>query len=304
MSSTKKFEFIYKVKGMHCASCEILLEKKIIEIPGVTSVDASVGKGEVKITYTSGRPTIDKLNAFFKVDGYQFSDLGFKKENSGGWGKNFLLVIIIILAFLYLNRLGFSSLVNVNSSSNLAGFFIFGILAGLSTCAALVGGLVLSMSKHWANAYASNSGLWQKMHPHFMFNAGRLFSYGLGGMVLGAIGGKLQVSPSFTGILVLSVSILMVLLGLQMMGLSYFQKFQIRMPRFITRQVSDENNFSGKKMPFLLGAGTLFLPCGFTVTSQGVALLSGSFWQGGLIMLFFALGTAPMLFLIGLSSVK
>ena len=84
----------------------------------------------------------------------------------------------------------------------------------------------------------------------------------------------------------------------------YFQKFQIRMPRFITRQVSDENNFSGKKMPFLLGAGTFFLPCGFTVTSQGVALLSGSFWQGGLIMLFFALGTAPMLFLIGLSSVK
>jgi sulfite exporter TauE/SafE len=53
-----------------------------------------------------------------------------------------------------------------------------------------------------------------------------------------------------------------------------------------------------------MGALTFFLPCGFTITAQTIALLSASAVQGALIMGFFALGTAPMLLLIGLSSVK
>jgi len=57
-------------------------------------------------------------------------------------------------------------------------------------------------------------------------------------------------------------------------------------------------------MPFLMGAFTFFLPCGFTITAQGLALISGNAVQGGLIMFLFALGTLPMLLTIGLSSVK
>jgi len=68
--------------------------------------------------------------------------------------------------------------------------------------------------------------------------------------------------------------------------------------------VANEKNFRGKYMPMVLGALTFFLPCGFTITSQGLALISGSWLQGGLIMLFFALGTTPVLLAIGLSSLK
>jgi plastocyanin len=57
-------------------------------------------------------------------------------------------------------------------------------------------------------------------------------------------------------------------------------------------------------MPFIMGALTLFLPCGFTITAQGMALLSSNAIQGGLIMALFALGTTPGLLLIGLSSIK
>jgi len=46
------------------------------------------------------------------------------------------------------------------------------------------------------------------------------------------------------------------------------------------------------------------LPCGFTITAQGLALISGGTIQGALIMLFFALGTLPALLTIGLSAVK
>ena len=57
-------------------------------------------------------------------------------------------------------------------------------------------------------------------------------------------------------------------------------------------------------MPFLMGALTFFLPCGFTMTTQGLALISGGAVQGALIMLFFTLGTLPALLAIGLSAVK
>ena len=57
-------------------------------------------------------------------------------------------------------------------------------------------------------------------------------------------------------------------------------------------------------MPFIMGAATFFLPCGFTITAQSLALLSGNAVQGALIMGAFALGALPVLFFIGLSSVK
>ena len=53
-----------------------------------------------------------------------------------------------------------------------------------------------------------------------------------------------------------------------------------------------------------MGAFTFFLPCGFTITAQGLALISGNATQGALIMTLFALGTLPTLLFIGFSSVK
>lgn len=55
-------------------------------------------------------------------------------------------------------------------------------------------------------------------------------------------------------------------------------------------------------MPFLMGGLTFFLPCGFTLTAQTLALASGSPLRGALILLFFALGTFVPLLLIGYSS--
>jgi len=53
---------------------------------------------------------------------------------------------------------------------------------------------------------------------------------------------------------------------------------------------------------FLLGALTFFIPCGFTQSTQLLALGAGSFLGGALIMTTFALGTLPSL--IGISIVS
>lgn len=300
-------EHIYYVGGMHCASCEILIEKKLLELENIKSVEASTAKGEVLIEYDNEKPSSHKLNEIFKKESYVFSDQPRNSIN-GFKTKEFLITfgigLLIIIGFVGLNKLGLSGLINVSSKSSLPVFFVFGLMAGISSCAALVGGIILSMSKQWGELYSDTDSTWKKIQPHLTFNAGRLISYGVLGAVLGAVGSKLNFSLNFGPILVIVVSVIMIFLAFQMLGFKAFRKFQFTMPKFITRFIANESNFKGRYMPFLMGAFTFFLPCGFTITAQGLALISGSAIQGGLIMILFALGTLPVLLTIGLSSVK
>ena len=307
MSNNKK-ECIYKVSGMHCASCEILIEKKLLQLHGVKSVEASTGRGEVVVEYENDAPSAGKLNQIFEEDKYVFSKKEANEDgyviNLDGAFKTIGITTLIVFVYLFLNRLGFGKYANVSSSSSLPAFFVMGLIAGVSSCAALVGGIILSMSKQWAELYAGGTSIKQRMQPHLMFNIGRILSYAFFGALLGALGSKLKVASELSSILVLLVSVIMILLGLQMLGVRALRRFQFTMPKFITRRIADEKNFQGKRMPALMGAATFFLPCGFTIAAQSVALISGSAWQGALVLTLFALGTLPALLLIGLTSVK
>ncbi|MDD5144904.1 MAG: sulfite exporter TauE/SafE family protein [Candidatus Pacebacteria bacterium] len=300
-------EHIYRVEGMHCSSCEILIEKKLLEIGSVESVDASAHKGRAVIEYRGERPTLQNLNRIFAKEGYVFSDFSAADKRKDAPQKNwkiFGISLVLIGGFLFLNRLGLASLINVSAKSALPAFFAFGILAGFSTCAALVGGIVLSMSKQWMELYSKKDSILTKFQPHLMFNAGRIISFALLGLVLGGVGSKLQISLGFTSMMVILISVMMFFLAMQMLGVKAFQGFQFTLPKSLTRYVADDSKFQGKFAPFMMGALTFLLPCGFTITVQSIALLSGDVLQGGIIMFLFALGTAPALLLIGLSSVK
>src|SRR5690606_28087999 len=122
------------------------------------------------------------------------------------------------------------------------------------------------------------------------------------GLVGNALGITLTSSSLFTSLLIIAVALLMAVMGLQMLGVEWASKFQIKTPKFLTHKIANEENFSGKYMPFIVGGLTFILPCGFTLVAQGLALTSGSFITGALIMFFFALGTLPMLSIIGFSS--
>jgi len=305
-------EHIYKVEGMHCASCEILIEKKLLEIQNVKAVDASTNSGQVVVEYLGDRPNPDRLSKIFKEENYKFSDINSKEpdkkaepaKKSNATLVAFNIAIFVIIAFLVLDKMGIANFLSLSSASSLMTFFGFGLLAGVSSCAALVGGIVLSMSKQWNSLYSADQSTSKKLQPHILFNTGRVISYIILGGILGVIGSRLQISPQFTGYLVIAISLLMIAFGLQMLGVKAFRKFQIAAPKTATRFIANENNFQAKYAPFIMGALTFFLPCGFTITAQSLALLSGNVFTGGLIMGAFALGTVPSLLFIGLSSVK
>ena len=310
----------FYIRGLHCAACELIIEKRLNKIEGIIKADVSLQKETLDVeTETDQRISTDFLNGFFAGDGYTFSEKPFEKQNkninisceseevpNGEADKfmPFMIAALILMVFYILQKTGFTSLVSVNSQSALPAFFLFGLLAGVSSCAALVGGIVLSMSKQWMSQYNEGDSFEKKAEPHILFNIGRVAGYALFGAVLGYIGNFFRLSPSFSAMLVIGVSAVMILLGLQMLGVKVAHKFQLRLPKSFTNKVSDEQNFKGRTAPFFMGALTFFLPCGFTVTAQALALASGVPLQGALIMGLFALGTVPGLMAIGLGSVQ
>ncbi len=300
-------EYTYFVRGAHCASCELLIEKKLSRLKGVRWVQVSAKRGQVLLACEELPPSVETLNQIFVADGYVFSNQPFPQTRRSDLIELLRAMLIggaLIAAFLALEGTGLTGAIALDKDSSLAALFVFGILAGLSSCAALVGGMVLSFSRQWLSCCPMGASFFRKAEPHLLFNVGRLSSYALFGALLGAAGGLFDFSGKISGALVAAVALLMIILGLQMLGMPPFTRFRLALPKFITRRISDEQRFQGRVMPFVLGALTFFLPCGFTVTAQGLALLSGNPLQGGLIMLAFALGTLPMLLLIGLSSTQ
>ena len=74
------------------------------------------------------------------------------------------------------------------------------------------------------------------------------------------------------------------------------------MPKFLAKHALGVSEMNHVLTPLLVGVATFFLPCGFTQAMQLYSLTTGSFLTGGLTMLSFALGTLPVLALIGFSS--
>jgi sulfite exporter TauE/SafE len=170
--------------------------------------------------------------------------------------------------------------------------FIIGLIASVSTCLAIVGGLVLSLSAKISQDEVSDT------KTFLLFHAGRLISFAILGGVLGVVGSAIGINFTFTAILGLLASMVMLFLGLNLVGL--FSKNKITLPAEVFNffRKIEHKTFA----PLLVGFGTFFLPCGFTQSMQFAALGSGSFISGLLIMFAFALGTLPMLLLLSFGS--
>lgn len=213
--------------------------------------------------------------------------------------SDFLIAIPIasafIILFIVLQKLGIVNLINASSVSYGTAFLI-GLIASVSSCMAVVGGLVLSMSASFAQGG-------EKVRPQILFHIGRLASFFLLGGVIGLIGSNFQLSGTGTFIISFVVAIILLILGLNLLDIfSWAKKLQPTLPSFIGKRVHDVKNLNHTLTPLLVGIVTFFLPCGFTQSMQIYALSTGSFWTGSFIMLSFALGTLPVLALLSFSS--
>jgi len=294
---------------MHCASCEILLEKSISQVTGVRKVIVSRKKGIATVEFSDNRSHDDAVANAIQSAGYTLG-VADKLHWFSRDGDEWLEIMLGISALFVLWMIG--TLVGAwsgfgakfSSAPTYPIVFVIGLTAGISTCMAVVGGLVASFSASYAEThqYATR---WERFKPNLFFNAGRFASYTVLGGAIGALGSAVKLSAGFTGFLVLAAGLVMLYMGLKLTGISpKLSNMSFTLPKKLGAMLGMKNNKEGNndyshKEAFIGGALTFFLPCGFTQAMQLYAITTGSFVSGAIIMALFALGTMPGLLGIG-----
>ncbi|HEY4505087.1 MAG TPA: sulfite exporter TauE/SafE family protein [Candidatus Paceibacterota bacterium] len=292
--------YTFHVSGTHCASCKILIEDVLGEQSFVKSVRVDLKKETVEIETDSDQDAevlAQILTEKIKANGYKLSVEKSIKEKQGNdviW-KAIPIGLAFLILFFLLQKSGILNL-GIGGQTTPVTSFIIGLIASVSSCLAIVGGLVLSLSAKVSQDNVSDT------KTFLLFHVGRLVSFAVLGGVLGAVGSAIGINFTFTAILGLLASLVMLLLGLNLIGV--FAKNKVALPSGIFQKVfSVFRKIEHQTLtPLIIGFATFFLPCGFTQSMQVSALGSGSFMSGLLIMLTFALGTLPMLVLLSFGS--
>ena len=63
-------KYVLKVKGMHCASCSILIDKLIGKQPGITSIKTSYGSEKVAVEFDESKISLPKIDELINKLGY------------------------------------------------------------------------------------------------------------------------------------------------------------------------------------------------------------------------------------------
>ncbi|MEI7765309.1 MAG: sulfite exporter TauE/SafE family protein [bacterium] len=304
----------FHIKGMHCKSCVILTESELNEFPYITEVKVSLKSNLVLVTGDFGdrssEDVAQEISSVLHPHGYTLSVDPSVEIGKGKIEKNISefkiavpVTILFVVIYVVLQKIGLINLVDATKVSYGTAFMI-GIVASLSSCMAVVGGLLLSMSASFAKEGGSTTTLRTgKFKPQIMFHVGRIVSFFVLGGVIGALGSAFQLNTISTFILGFIIAMVMLILGINLLDIfPWARRLQPGMPKFLAKHALGVSKFNHTLTPLLVGVVTFFLPCGFTQSMQIYSLSTGSFTTGALTMLSFALGTLPVLGLLSFSS--
>jgi len=257
------------VSGTHCNSCKIFIEDTLNEQIGIEHAHVNLKEETVSFATTlddSQHKLADMLTEKIQHNGYVLSvekKTKEKKSNRVLW-QALPIGFVLLFIFFVVQKSGVLN-IGLGGTVTPVTSFIIGLIASVSSCLAVVGGLVLSLS-----ATVSQDNI-RDVKPMILFHGGRLVSFAVLGGALGAIGNAIGISFTITAILGIIASVVMIVLGLNLVGI--FEKNMISLPPGI---FSFFRNVEHKTIaPLLVGVGTFFLPCGFTQAMQFAALSSG-----------------------------
>lgn len=292
--------YIFHVTGMHCKACIMMIESELQDLPNITHAKVSLKAHTAEVTGNFGDKSpesiAEELTKVLEKRGYSLS---VEKKNQDKKWNEFKTAIPVALAFMaafyILQKVGLINLISTSKVSY-GTAFVVGIVASLSTCMAVVGGLLLSMSATFAKEG-------DKIRPQILFHIGRIVSFFILGGVIGSIGSAFQLNVTATFALGIIIGVVMLILGINLLDVfPWAKRFQPGMPKSLSKHAMGISEINHTLTPVLVGIATFFLPCGFTQSMQIYTLSTGNFFTGGLTMLSFALGTLPILGLISFSS--
>lgn len=291
------------VVGMTCDACEKRVGRALRRIPGVESVEVSARRGTA-VLHGAPLPPTERIEAAIRSAGYEPGTPAWLTTEASTWITVALSGLAIATVALLAGTLGLGGLVGDLANPSRGGLLlvlVLGLTAGVSTCMAMVGGLVLGFSASHAAALTRDGqrlpSFVTRMRPQVAFNVGRIVGFGMLGAALGSLGSAVGLPTRLMGALALAVAVVMFLLGVRLTRISpRMAAWSPRLPAGLAGLLGIDaaagRPYSDARTA-LVGAATFFLPCGFTQAVQVYALSTGSPASAGLIMATFAVGTTP-----------
>ncbi len=176
--------------------------------------------------------------------------------------------------------------------------FLTGLTTGGVSCLAVQGGLLASAVSQKRPDQSSKALVG-------MFLIAKIIAYGILGLLLGALGSALTITPTVQGWMQIVAGVYMLITAANLLNVHpIFKKFVLRPPKAFYKLARNKSKTGEYFAPAMLGALTVLIPCGITQGMMVLAVASGSaFWAAG-IMLAFTLGTTPIFGVLGLSASK
>lgn len=298
---------VLPIDGMTCRTCERRIERNVGRIPGVRSATASAPRGRVEVVSSGPIPEAALADAI-EAAGYRVGRSPWLTKDVRTWltaALGVVLVVLIAVAAEATGLLAAASAVGGLEEGGLVVAGLLGIAAGVSTCMALTGGLVLALSASYEARRPQHvaASVGARLRPTAVFLAGRVAGFAVLGAALGALGSALVLPPLLVAALMILVAVAMSIVGVRLTGVSpRVAAWSPTLPPAIARRLGVEEGAGGAYTDgraAALGVATFFLPCGFTQAVQVFALSTGSPIYAGAIMAVFALGTVPGLLALG-----
>lgn len=167
--------------------------------------------------------------------------------------------------------------------------FLIGLLGSLH-CVGMCGPIAFALPVRTANPLV-------KLGKYLLYNFGRVVTYALLGFLIGLVGkgfnmaGLQQVLSIASGVLI----ICFLAIVYAPIRVTFFAKYSSLIKEKLSSVFRIYFQKTGISALFILGILNGLLPCGMVSIALLGALSTGDVWLGALFMLFFGLGTIPLM---------
>ncbi len=290
-----KRQLTFRAEGMHCTSCEKVLELALSKLPGVEKVRSNYASQVVQVTFDPEKISLPRI--FEVVDAKGYRCVLIDREARRKEVFNRLLGIVIGVAGILLILYGGSRLVDrfqlpdFDVQLSYWAVLVVGLLTGFH-CVGMCGGFVLSYTARGAQQGVGTYWL------HAQYALGKLLSYTLLGAGFGLLGAIVSFTPTIRGIAAILAGVFLILYGFNMLHVFSAVRIGFTMPRFLSRFVREETHRTHQ--PFVIGLlNGLMIACGPLQAMYVMAAGTGDALEGARLLFIFGLGTLPLMFGFG-----
>lgn len=291
----------FRVEGMTCHTCEQAIKSSLSTVEGVEEVRVDASSGRLELVGKGLEARTGQVRETIEGLGYRLEPVTMSATTPSVSARALLKTLpwLLLAATLVwvLRWVGVSEFDPATLRDSWVFVLGFGVLASFSACSAAVMGFLLA----WQSRVSRATTFLTALADQAWFQVGRVLGFSILGGLIGVLGRQLSLSVRTSGWMLIVLAFLMLVIALDVLG--WMPQRASKLRDRISSYVFSRLKPGYERLSLMVfGALTFFLPCGFTQTVQILALASGGFWQGAMLLGVFALGTMPVLTIMGLTA--